>query len=120
MQIRFTLVNIRNKLFTHIKTTNPNTSLKIDGFGFMLYGASNRRFPLQGKCHEVTKGCEPVDICGQKHCRATSRGDSPQCGEMSAKQTEGTAAVSGARIARVSSCSRLAVSATGSASLRTS
>ena len=28
--------------FAHIKTTNPNTSLKKDGFGFMLYGASNR------------------------------------------------------------------------------
>ena len=48
--------------FYSYKTTNPNPSLVIDGFGFMLYGASNRRFPLQGKCHEVTKGFEPVTI----------------------------------------------------------
>ena len=33
----------------------------------------------------------------QKHSRLASLGDSPRCGEMSAKQTEGTASVRGGR-----------------------
>ena len=47
------------------------------------------------ECYIVKR--EVIRICiGQKHRSPCSLGDSPRCGEMSSKTTEGTAAVSGA------------------------